>query len=219
MLYFFYIAAMILGAGLVGWLYFRENRREHQKKSISSLTERLGLETEPSATPSKTLFTRTTPGVMRSSLEPSANASKQDETVSALPQQLPPEPLADQEFPSRYKRLEAILKEKSEELEKKEKALARESEIKKEFDKFKDILEGELKNLKDKNHQLQSELTALRIQNDSHQKYIFELEEKIKAKDRDIQEKIQQPTGIPAKPETPAQNPNAHSQSNQNREF
>jgi len=76
-------------------------------------------------------------------------------------------------------RLEALFKEKSEELEKTHNALANEIKNRKEFNKVKDILEKELRETKDNARKVQVELNTASTEIAGLKKRINQLEEKV----------------------------------------
>jgi hypothetical protein len=186
---------VLVGLGIVFWLFLKEQQKESkktEKKNIPSLLARLGLQDsgtkqnspQPSVSRILTMQTEEPPTALKGTFEPphtQENISKGAESAATIP--------FDLELPAKYLKLEQILQEKTEELEKKEKALANELKTRKEFNKVKDILEKELKDIRDKNHQLQLELGASQAEVENYKKHIIQLEDKIKTKEQEIKQK------------------------------
>lgn len=104
--------------------------------------------------------------------------------------------LSHLELQAKYDKAEATIKEKEtllqrkdEELQKNEKALMQELKEKKEFNKTKDLLEKEIKELKDKNHKSLLELTASKAETESYRNRITQLEDKLNAREKDLKTK------------------------------
>jgi len=104
--------------------------------------------------------------------------------------------LSHLELQAKYDKAEATIKEKDtllqrkdEELQKNEKALMQELKEKKEFNKTKDLLEKEIKELKDKNHKSLLELTASKAETESYRNRITQLEEKLNGREKDLKTK------------------------------
>jgi len=83
------------------------------------------------------------------------------------------------EFKEKYDRLEVILREKNQELEKTHQTLLNELKNQKEYNKVKDILEKEIKDLKDKSRALQIELSDNQTEIGKYKLRINQLEEKV----------------------------------------
>ncbi len=83
-----------------------------------------------------------------------------------------------EELQKKYDRLEDLFTEKSGKLDQTEKKLSDELKARKDFNKVKDILEKELKEIKDRSKEIKHELSASKSENDSYKKRIAQLEEK-----------------------------------------
>ena len=220
----FYLAAMVIGLGIVGWLFFGSSNTNPKdtkntdskdgKDNQPSLLERLGLnDDKPKKENAKSLKNADLPEIkppMQTLPETPTNTSL-DLQENSLP------PTIDTELPAQYERLEVLFKEKSEQLEKSEKALANELKTHKEFNKIKDLLEKELKDTKDKNHKTQLELTAFQAEVENYKNRLSQSEGKIKLKEQDIKQKEQQIDELvkklqtfaaPALPQSASQAPN-----------
>lgn len=88
--------------------------------------------------------------------------------------------LALDELNNKQNKLEQLIKEKNEQLEKTQKALDSEINNRKEFNKVKDLLEKELKDTRDKSKVLQKEVGELQQENQNYKQQITQLEEKNK---------------------------------------
>lgn len=97
--------------------------------------------------------------------------------------------LKNKDITGKLEKIDSLLREKSEELEKTRKDLAAELRNRKEFNKIKDILEKELKDLKDRNRISQNEVTASQTETQSNLKRITQLEEKIKKLEKENRER------------------------------
>jgi len=93
------------------------------------------------------------------------------------------------ELKKKYERLDALLKEKTSQLEESQKSLDTELRTRKEFNKVKDILEGEIKDLKDKMRSAQSERDSAKTESEGHRKRAEQSEEKISRLEKDLQQK------------------------------
>lgn len=90
------------------------------------------------------------------------------------------------ELIEKYQKLDALFQEKSQDLEKSEKALSNEVKHRKDFNKVKDLLEKELKDSKDKCRELEVQLTAAQTEGNSYLKRVNQLEENIKTLEKNI---------------------------------
>ena len=95
------------------------------------------------------------------------------------------------ETKERYKKIEMLLKEKSEELEKVKESLASEQRNRKEFNKVKDILEKEIKEIKERTKNLQAEINTSVSEKEALQKRSKQLEDKCTKLEKEIYEKEQ----------------------------
>ena len=93
------------------------------------------------------------------------------------------------ELKEKYERLDSLFKEKSSELEKAQRSLETELRTRKEFNKVKDILEKELKDVKDRTHNLQIELISAKTEAEGYQKRINQLETKVTQLEKEILQK------------------------------
>lgn len=93
------------------------------------------------------------------------------------------------ELKEKHTRVEKILKEKTDELEKIKWQLDNELKNKKEFNRVKDILEKELSDTKDKTRKIQTELNTINAETESYKKRVNQLEEKATKLEKTILEK------------------------------
>lgn len=192
----FYLIFIMAGLGVVMWLLFQEKNKSEKKKGLPNLLDRLGpkddtgpkISSEPPL--SKALKMPVPEEQLKTLDEPKEDSEKEEsprakgEVVSTS--------LPDLELIAKSEKLELLLQEKTEELEKKEKALEVELKAKKDFHKVKDILEKEIKELKDKAHQSHLEISARQTEIENYKKRIAQLEEKIKAKEQEVKQKEDQ---------------------------
>ena len=146
-----------------------------------AILNRLGIDSETREQP------RQSSTATKNSIETALTVTPPDETI-VITQSAADSP-EFLELKEKYLRLETIFKEKSSELEKKEASLANELRIRKDFNKVKDILEKELKEVKEKNHKTSVEMSSAK-QEISNQKHRLEqLEERLERRNKDINER------------------------------
>jgi len=191
----FYFLIVIIGLAAAVWLFFSETQQQNKKNS-PSLLDRLELNT--SKTPTLDDAPALKPVLADPDLEliqePFMAKSPAVEIKNPESSSLAEIALKETEIlelTSKYERLESLFKEKGEELDKKEKALLIEIKTRKDFNKVKDILEKEIKDIKEDSHKLELELGASRAETEGFKKRITQLEEKIKQKEDDIKSKEQ----------------------------
>ncbi len=187
-----YLAVITLGLGAAIWLLIRENKQSAQQNHAPNLLDRLNLKPDKPKPAD--------PEIPSQNAVP-ANQPEVNSIIQTREKNLPPEPVvqenisvelvSDPELQAKCERLETLLTEKGEELEKKERVLANEIKTRKDFNKVKDILEKELKDVKDKNHKLQLELSAAKADLEQYQKRLHQHEEKIQAKEAELRLKEQ----------------------------
>ncbi len=97
-----------------------------------------------------------------------------------------------EELKEKYARLERMLNEKNTELEQTKQFLDSELTAKKEFNKFKDILEKEIKENKDKGVALKSQLNIVKTENENANRRIEQFEEKALSLERELLAKQQE---------------------------
>ncbi len=177
----------MLALGVVIWLFLQENRRKDEKEK-PNLLKRLGLEgkQEHGSSGIEKQQALKPPVAIDVLSETLPDTGREDQTTTSI------QTTSDPELLLKYERLEALFKEKGEELEKKEKTLENELKARKDFNKVKDVFEKELKDVKDKNHKLQLELTASQSEVENSKKRGLQLEDKINSKEHEIKEKEQQ---------------------------
>ena len=83
------------------------------------------------------------------------------------------------ELQVRCEKLEILLKEKTEELEKSRAALETGLRSTEEFQKVKTILENELVNIRNENRTLKQELSMIKLDTENYQKHITSLKEEL----------------------------------------
>ena len=93
------------------------------------------------------------------------------------------------ELKAKHDKLEALFNEKSTEYEKSKESLNNELENRKEFNKVKDLLEKELKDSKDKAHEIQEELNTAQTENENQKKRNAQLEEKTGKLEKELLQK------------------------------
>jgi len=96
------------------------------------------------------------------------------------------------ELQERYEKIDALFQEKSESLEKSERNLANEIKNRKEFNKVKDILEKEIRDLKDAHRSAQNSVTSVQTEAQSYQNRIKQLEEKVTNLEKNLLAKEQE---------------------------
>ena len=89
----------------------------------------------------------------------------------------------------KYEKLEHLLNEKNEIIDRNEKALAHEIKNRKEFNKVKDLLEKEVHDRKDHIRKLQIEVTSAQTEAQAYLKRVNQLEEKVKKVEKTVLEK------------------------------
>ncbi len=120
------------------------------------------------------------------------NPKKVEEETKALLEENISKTAELSEIQTKHEKMDKLLKEKNDELEKKTKELDNEVKNRKEFNKVKDLLEKEIKDLRDKNHKFQLEVNAAKTESENYKKRIGQLDEKITQRDNDIKEKEKQ---------------------------
>jgi len=93
------------------------------------------------------------------------------------------------ELKEKYTRVEKMMQEKRDALEKAEKSLSVEKTTQKEFNKVKDLLEKEIRDTKNHAREVQVTLTATKTESESFKKRIAQLEEKATKLEKEIGEK------------------------------
>ncbi|MFH1360799.1 MAG: hypothetical protein ABIJ41_07205 [Candidatus Omnitrophota bacterium] len=191
-----YLIILTIGLGLAGWLFFQEEKAPPKDKKEPSkdpeslkILDRLGLREDPKKEGHLTI---------KDIKEPPPEAAA--EITQIAEDNIKPEALLEdsqeqsrevalRDLQEKYERLETLFNEKSQELEKAQKALSIELKAKKDFNIVKDILEKELKEVKDRAHKLHLEVGAAQAESENHQRRIAQLEDKIISKEKEIKEK------------------------------
>ena len=196
---YLYSSILIIGLGAVAWLFFQESKKgtpESQKlkippqdNKIPNLLDRLGLNQEPAVLHEPPKIKITPEVRLPEPLTSSVQAVSISEGTIMGDIELEAK---YSELKTKYEKLESLFTEKSEALEKGEKALANEIKNRKDFNKVKDLLEKELKEAKDKNHKTQLELSSTQNEIENHKRRVHQLEEKIKSLEKEIREKEKQ---------------------------
>ncbi len=93
------------------------------------------------------------------------------------------------ELAQKNEKLDALLKEKGAELEETKKSLDNELRTRKEFNKVKDILEKEIRDLKDKTRSVQVGHDDAMAEGANHKKRVIQLEEKVTKLEKNLLEK------------------------------
>lgn len=211
-----YLAVVFLGFGAVCWLFFRELKKsqshlppqlkEQPKKeqpkderNIPSLLARLGLDAKESTVePINLTHLKTLEQVpLKSSTRLPKETQKTESpfnpspTTSPLKESLDLETntISNLELQEKIKKLESQLKERNEEIDKKDTALSHELKEKKEFNKAKDDLEKQIKDLKEALHKSNLEVGAAKLEGENYRKKIQILEEKLRLKEKEVLEK------------------------------
>lgn len=107
------------------------------------------------------------------------------------------------EWKEKYEKLDALFKEKSQQLEKAGSSLDNEIKNREDFFKLKAILESEIKEVKDRARDLQHALKNARMETEQQKLQAEQLKNKVTELEETIQEKNQDQGGI-KKPEPPA---------------
>jgi len=100
------------------------------------------------------------------------------------------------ELLDKYNRLNILFEEKAESVAKIDQDLNVERKNSKEFNKVKDILEKELKDIKDRSRNLQNEVKVAQTETQSHLRRVNQLEEKIKKKEHELLEYEKETKGV-----------------------
>ena len=190
-----YLIFILFGLGISIWLFFFEKKptsktsqiKQKVPKEVPKLLDRLGLEESSGHGELKIKDIATPPKVQNQNIPKESTQKTQQETLDVAED--PTQTLAYQELLAKCERLEKILNEKSQELEKKEKALASEIKARKDFNKVKDVLEKEIKEAKDKIHKTNLELGASQAESQNYKKRITQLEDKVTSKEKEILKK------------------------------
>src|SRR5437867_8312821 len=190
---------MALGVGIVVCLFIIEatkgKRGEPEpvsSKENPSMLDRMSSEyQEYSISPVETSVTQTRIQARASAATRDAAKKQSDESQALLEENLA-KTAELSELQGKYNRLEQLFKEKSSEFDKMWKELENETKNRKEFNKVKDLLEKEIKDLRDKNHKQQLELTASQAETENVKKRSLQLDEKISLRDKEIREKEKQ---------------------------
>ena len=157
--YLLFIATAI---GLLGLLWLKEVR-SHSKKNISIEKLQALSQNERSALLEKEFALKNCLGTgPTSSVERHRSPTEMVETTISLEKIA-----AVQEWQNKYQKLEQLFQEKSTESENIEKALVTEVKNRKEFEKVRELLERRILDLKEKNHELHTELVRLKSERSS----------------------------------------------------
>ena len=177
-----YLGIMGLGVAIVAFLFLMEARKNKKNpmtasQGTASILERLGPDNQEYTISDL---------IAKQSAKPQPNESQVllEENLAKTAQL--------EELQTKYEKLDKIFKEKNDEFEKVLKELENETKNRKEFNKVKDLLEKEIKDLRDKNHKLQLELSAANAEAENHKKKATQLDDKISARDKEIREKEKQ---------------------------
>lgn len=179
MVIFFGIFVLIcgIGLGIIGWVLFKGSKDTNKEEKLSS-----DLLFDHSVTVAKD-----TPKTVSSLL--SKDEEKHIEEEIDLTLQF-------HELKEKYEKLDFLFKEKSSDLERTQRSLETELRTRKEFNKVKDILEKELKDVKDRSHNFQIELTSAKTETEGSQKRINQLEAKVTKLEKEILQKEQEIEGL-----------------------
>ncbi|MBI5415640.1 MAG: hypothetical protein HZA29_02380 [Candidatus Omnitrophica bacterium] len=107
-----------------------------------------------------------------------------------------------EEWKEKYGRLDKIFQEKSAALAKNEELLQAELNNRKEFNKFKDMLEKDLKDARDKARTVQVELNGTRAEAESYKKRVNQSEEKVTKMEKALLAKDDEIAGLVKRLET-----------------
>ena len=185
-----YILILFAGLGVVAWLFLTEGQQKNsagEKGDASDLLSRLGMSGLEKTPPAAAADENNT--ALGLSLSDTETEELHKQAIAEIEQEESVAVIRDPELLEKCDKLEALITEKNQELEKKDKALAAELSAKKEFNKIKDILEKELKETRDRAHKTQLEVKAAQAESEGCKKRIEQLEEKIKNKDDTIKQK------------------------------
>ncbi|HSV43969.1 MAG TPA: hypothetical protein VLJ10_05380, partial [Candidatus Bathyarchaeia archaeon] len=94
-----------------------------------------------------------------------------------------------EDLQEKYQKVDQLLKEKNDTLEKSQKELEQERKNRKEFNKVKDLLEKELKEANDRTKKAQIDFSAFKAESQTYTNRINQLEEKIKTLEKSLNEK------------------------------
>ncbi|OGX20704.1 MAG: hypothetical protein A2Y04_05065 [Omnitrophica WOR_2 bacterium GWC2_45_7] len=152
---------------------------------------------------------------LEESSTPLINASPQDSAVllTATPEEsLKGTPLTEEEeknimqeiefttqlseLKEKHDTLDRILRDKNNELEQSRQTLEIELKNKKDYNKVKDILEKDLKEIKERARTLQGELAASQAENEGHKKRVHQLETKTSTLEKHITQKEEEITAL-----------------------
>lgn len=191
---------MGVGVGIVVIMFIIEAQKNKKGNAAGALpTEnpsvfsRLGPENQeyPISKSGKTGAQTKSPADQETPL-PRPSAKKHPDESQALLEENLKKTAELEEIQGKHDKLEKLLTEKSDELEKKTRELDNEVKNRKEFNKVKDLLEKEIKDLRDKNHKLQLELTAAKAETENINKRSVLLDEKVSLRDKELKEKEKQ---------------------------
>ncbi|MBN1870067.1 MAG: hypothetical protein JW847_05790 [Candidatus Omnitrophica bacterium] len=107
------------------------------------------------------------------------------------------------ELQEKYEKLDALFKEKSADLEKTKASLDNEVKNRKDFNKVKDLLEKEIKDLRDRSHHVQLESENAKSEMEKHKKRVSQLEEKIAQLEKSLLEKERKIHDLAKQPQPP----------------
>ncbi|GEM_PF-3273302 len=160
-----------IGLGIIGWVLLKKDTSKEEKLSPDLLLDR------PAAVP------KDAPKMVSSTLSKEEEKHIEEEIDLTLQMH---------ELKEKYEKLDSLFKEKSSELEKIQRSLETELRTRKEFNKVKDILEKELKDVKDRSHNVQIELISAKTETEGCQKRINQLEAKVTKLEKEILRKEQE---------------------------
>ena len=193
------VAVNLVGIGVAAFIVISHGKKKKQEAAKvqeagvvtpESVLQRVGLipqssEKESSKIPATAIETTPQPPGEIKNSETSSLSAKEEKSLEReieLSSQL-------NDLKEKYALLDKLSKEKQKEFEDIESDLKNEIRNRKEFNKVKDLLEKELKDVKDKCHEFKNETSLARTKAETQERRIKQLEERLSGKEKEILEK------------------------------
>ena len=186
-----YFIGLFVGAGIIALLFFQDNGRNQRnadKELITGINKISKQIDEWEKNLDHFFIKKFQKPVVATKVENPFSNSEGKKIVAVLAQEHVAQVDEPIDWKTKYEKIEILFIEKSTMFEKLEKACENEIKNRNEFSLLQKILEEQIEKTKEKNRQLQSELSLLRNENEEYRAKIIQLENQILENQKIIQE-------------------------------